>query len=86
MADSALDLATCCCDVWQRAGPWSVVAMSDSALDLAACCYDVRQRAGPQSVVAMSDSATTPANAALQRFCFCFCFKKILPDNLKREK
>jgi hypothetical protein len=32
----------------------------------------------------MSDSATTPANAALQ--CFCFCFFSFLPDNLKREK
>jgi len=43
---------------------------------------DGRQRAGPRNVVAMSDSTTTPANAALQRFCFCF----FLPDNLKREK
>jgi len=30
MADSALDLATCCYDVWQRVGPRSVAAMSDS--------------------------------------------------------
>jgi hypothetical protein len=48
--------------------------MADSALDLAACCCDVRQRAGPRSFAAMSDNATTPANAALQRFCFCFFF------------
>jgi hypothetical protein len=31
MADSALGLAACCCDVRQRAGPWSVAAMFDSA-------------------------------------------------------
>jgi hypothetical protein len=30
MAGSALNLAVCCCDVWQRAGPRSVAAMSDS--------------------------------------------------------
>jgi len=55
-----------------RAGPRDVAAMADSALDLAACCCDVRQHAGPRSVAAMSDSTTTPANAALQRFCFVF--------------
>ncbi len=31
MADSALDLATCCCDVRQRVGPRSVAMMSDNA-------------------------------------------------------
>jgi hypothetical protein len=30
MASSALDLAVCCYDVRQRAGPWSVAAMSDN--------------------------------------------------------
>jgi hypothetical protein len=31
MAGNALDLAVCCCDVRQRAGPRSVAAMFDSA-------------------------------------------------------
>ncbi len=65
----------------QHAGCHNVAAMVSNVLDLAACCCDVRQRAGPRSVVAMSNNATTPANVALQHFCFFF-----LPNNLKREK
>jgi hypothetical protein len=50
---------------------------------------DGRQRAGPRNVVAMSDSTTTPANAALQRFCFCFFFTRQLEERKRmgeREK
>jgi hypothetical protein len=75
MASNALDLATL---LRWPATRWTSQRYCDG-----------RQRAGPRNVVAMSDITTTPANTALQRFCFCFFFTRQLEERKKmgeREK